>query len=164
MEITELFDLALIGLNHFSIFGVKHSATRAIFPYRARGCGAGCSMVFSRSLVIFKLSLIASNATKIRFVALKYETAYEIGSHLVCTQQTQNICIKFVQRRPNVFDVGPTLYKWYTNVLWLLGSRHRKAFNILYNVLGGGGGGVSPLGTCSETTLKFKHIYVVSYL
>ena len=37
------------------------------------------------------------------------------------TQQTQNICITFVQRRPNVFDVGPTLYKYYTNVLCLLG-------------------------------------------
>ena len=36
-------------------------------------------------------------------------------------QQTQNICITFVQRRPNVFDVGPTLYKCYTNVLRLLG-------------------------------------------
>ena len=31
----------------------------------------------------------------------------------------QNICITFVQCRPNVFDVGPTLYKWYTNVLCL---------------------------------------------
>ena len=38
------------------------------------------------------------------------------------TQQTQNICITFVQRRPNVFDVGPTLYKCYTNVLRSLGS------------------------------------------
>ena len=37
------------------------------------------------------------------------------------TQQTQNICITFVQRRPNVYDVGPTLYKSYTNVLCLLG-------------------------------------------
>ena len=36
-------------------------------------------------------------------------------------QQTQNICTTFVQRRPNVFDVGPTLYKCYTNVLCLLG-------------------------------------------
>ena len=27
------------------------------------------------------------------------------------SQQTQNICIAFVQRRPNVEDVGPTLYK-----------------------------------------------------
>ena len=36
------------------------------------------------------------------------------------TQQTQNICITFVQRRPNVFDVGPTLYKYYANVLRLL--------------------------------------------
>ena len=26
-------------------------------------------------------------------------------------QQTQNICITFIQHRPNVFDVGPTLYK-----------------------------------------------------
>ena len=26
-------------------------------------------------------------------------------------QKTQNICIKFIQRRPNVFDVGPTLHK-----------------------------------------------------
>ena len=53
MEITELFDLALIGLNRFSIFGVEHSVTRAIFPYhayRARGFGAGGSMVLSRSL------------------------------------------------------------------------------------------------------------------
>ena len=32
----------------------------------------------------------------------------------MCSQQTQNICITVVQRRPNVFDVGPTLYKWYT--------------------------------------------------
>ena len=36
------------------------------------------------------------------------------------TQRAQNICITFIQRRPNVFDVGPTLYKCYTNVLCLL--------------------------------------------
>ena len=27
------------------------------------------------------------------------------------SQQTQDICITFIQRRPNVFDVGPTLHK-----------------------------------------------------
>ena len=37
------------------------------------------------------------------------------------SQQTQNMCITFVQRRPNVFDMGPTLYKCHTNVLRLLG-------------------------------------------
>ena len=37
------------------------------------------------------------------------------------TQKTQYICITFVQRLPNVFAVGPTLYKCYTNVLPLLG-------------------------------------------
>ena len=26
-------------------------------------------------------------------------------------QQTQNICITFIQRRPNIFYVGPTLHK-----------------------------------------------------
>ena len=35
-------------------------------------------------------------------------------------QQTQNICITFIQCRRNVFDVGPTLYKCYTNALCLL--------------------------------------------
>ena len=33
----------------------------------------------------------------------------------------QNISIKFVQRRPSVFDVGPTLYKCYRFFLCLLG-------------------------------------------
>ena len=36
------------------------------------------------------------------------------------SQEAQHICITFIQRRPNVFDVGPTLYKCYTNVLCLL--------------------------------------------
>ena len=43
------------------------------------------------------------------------------------SQQTQDICITFIQRRPNVFDVGPTLYKCYTNVLCLLGWRWARA-------------------------------------
>ena len=36
-------------------------------------------------------------------------------------RQTQNICIPFIQSRPNVFEVGPTLYTCFTNVLCLLG-------------------------------------------
>ena len=36
-------------------------------------------------------------------------------------QWTQNICIAFVHCWTNVEDVGPTLYKFYTNVLCLLG-------------------------------------------
>ena len=38
------------------------------------------------------------------------------------TPATQNICITFVQCWTTVEDVGPTLYKCYTNVLCLLGS------------------------------------------
>ena len=41
---------------------------------------------------------------------------------LTTTQQTQNIRITFIQRRPNVFDVGPTLHKCYANILCLLGN------------------------------------------
>ena len=36
------------------------------------------------------------------------------------SKQTQNICITFIQRRVNVFAVGPTLYKCFKNVLRLL--------------------------------------------
>ena len=50
-------------------------------------------------------------------------------------QQTQNICITFVQRRPNVFDVGPTLYKCYTNVLCLLKERPKTVS--LWGYMGG---------------------------
>ena len=39
-------------------------------------------------------------------------------------QQTQNICITFIQCWTNVEDVGPTFYKCYTNVLCLLGRGH----------------------------------------
>ena len=35
---------------------------------------------------------------------------------------TQNIFIAFIQRLPNVFDVGPAMYKCYTNILCLLGT------------------------------------------
>ena len=34
------------------------------------------------------------------------------------TQQTQNICIRFVQCWVNVEDVGPTLYKSYEEGSW----------------------------------------------
>ena len=37
----------------------------------------------------------------------------------------KTFCITFVQRRPNVFDVGPALYKCYTNVLRLLRRKYR---------------------------------------
>ena len=44
----------------------------------------------------------------------------------VNSQQKQNICITFIQCRPNVFDVGPTWYKCFANVLCLLGMSYIK--------------------------------------
>ena len=35
----------------------------------------------------------------------------------VTAQQTQNICITFIQCWANVEDVGPTLYKCYANAV-----------------------------------------------
>ena len=34
-----------------------------------------------------------------------------LGQESPPAQQAQNICITFIQRQPNVFDIGPTLYK-----------------------------------------------------
>ena len=52
----------------------------------------------------------------------------------VVTQQTQNICITFVQLWPNVSDVVPALYKCYrsTNVLCLLGRRCHHGNSLVY--------------------------------
>ena len=41
----------------------------------------------------------------------------------ITTQQTQNICITLVQCWTNVEDVGPTLYKCYTNIFGFAGKR-----------------------------------------
>ena len=51
------------------------------------------------------------------------------------SQQTQNICIPFAQRRPNVFDVGPTLHKCYTNVLfyWVISRTHCQIIQLRNN-------------------------------
>ena len=46
---------------------------------------------------------------------------FRLFSAPIHTKQSQNICMTFVQRRHNVFDVGQTLYKRHTNVLCLLG-------------------------------------------
>ena len=50
------------------------------------------------------------------------------------TQLTQNISITFAQCWTNVEDVGPTLYKCYTNVVCLLGI---AADLVLLNTAGG---------------------------
>ena len=58
-----------------------------------------------------QIRLITMKSSQTRWVCLNTNAS---------PQLKQNICITFIQRRPNVFDVGPTLYKCYTNVLCLL--------------------------------------------
>ena len=50
------------------------------------------------------------------------------------SQQTQNICITYIQRRLNVFDADPTLYKCHTNVLCLLGYHHKSGYDLVNNL------------------------------
>ena len=52
---------------------------------------------------------------------------------------TKHACVQHcVQRRPNVFDVGPTLYKCYTNILCLLGfdSQKQSSNPLIFDVFG----------------------------
>ena len=63
---------------------------------------------------------------------------------VAAAQQTQNICITFEQRRPNVFDVGQTLYKCYTNALCLLGLDRRL---------------IKVLASYSHTTRKYSKLF-----
>ena len=51
-------------------------------------------------------------------VTIYYREVY--NRHLGATQQTQNICITFVQCWTNVEDIGTTLFKCYTSDLCLL--------------------------------------------
>ena len=53
---------------------------------------------------------------------VRWEFDWYIEKKLGATQQTQNICITFVQCWTNVEDFGPTFYKCYTHVLCLLSN------------------------------------------
>ena len=51
---------------------------------------------------------------------------------------SRHICITFIQCWPNVEDVGPTLYKCYTNVLCSLGyyqQTQHTFVQLLYSTL-----------------------------
>ena len=50
---------------------------------------------------------------------------------LITAQWTQNISITFVYCWPNVEDLGPTLYKCYTQVLCLLGAEKVRWINVI---------------------------------
>ena len=59
----------------------------------------------------------------------RIEASGEVNRHQIF-QRTQNICITFIQCWANVEDIGPALYKCYTNVLCLLGCWCRIPIDI----------------------------------
>ena len=71
---------------------------------------------------------------------------------LAVSKQTQNLCITFVQRRPNVLDARQTLYTFYNNVLSSLGwgrVRYLSVTEVPHNIesLGLSGEGSSAVKT-----------------
>ena len=64
---------------------------------------------------------------------MKANHANNTSVYTATTQQTQRICVTFMKCRINVEDVGPTLYKNYTNVLCLLRSALLESITILEN-------------------------------
>ena len=58
--------------------------------------------------IIINIGLPSRN-TVLNSPALNIALSQQSLSYM--SQQTQNICITFIQRRPSVFDVGPALYK-----------------------------------------------------
>ena len=92
---------------HLELAGCHYPQTLGNFPVNLRVNSAGWSPV------CWQVSRMLKNQSK----RIKLTS---VGSNYYSStaQQTQNICIKFVQHRPNIFDVGPTLYKCYANVLF----------------------------------------------
>ena len=124
----------LVGLrlvSHVSIYTFSFIISQRKFESKSRQ--------MTRSIVIpSKLRLIwkldnervkwvnwLRSIIKRRYIANSFERRYLANSFAIPAQQAQNVCITFIQRRPNVFEIGPTLYKSYTNVVCLLGEHIR---------------------------------------
>ena len=74
------------------------------------------------------------------------------------SKQTQNNCITFVQRRPNV--VGPMLYKCYTNVLFSLGHWCLTLFQIIMSYCTFQKNNVPKLGQCTNILIPGNVVLV----
>ena len=72
----------------------------------------GLFQVFATKLLVY-LVLAYSVWLNCIFSARRLPSTDELHVALISVALT-NICITFIQRRPNVFDAGPTLYKCYT--------------------------------------------------
>ena len=90
-------------------------------------CGSGVADV-GPTLKQYKTRVSYFLEYMFKQITFKFTNKYTTKKNRICvigkgahSKQTQNISITFVQRRPNVFDVGPALYKCYRNVLCLLG-------------------------------------------
>ena len=68
--------------------------------------------------------ITSQNCKKIKQIVLIMPNAWGYSSKTIFryfSVNTKHLYIPFIQRRPNVLDVSPTLYKCYTDVLCLLG-------------------------------------------
>ena len=79
-------------------------------------CSLACNQIVLSLMVIFCFYMVSDrNWVDVSYCIIAIERCAAIPVN------TQSICITFVQCWTNVEDVGPTLYKCYTNALCLLG-------------------------------------------
>ena len=80
------------------------------------------------------------------------------------TQQTQDICITFIQRRPNVFDVGPTLHEviqMFTECQYkLLGSSSFQIHAVIQSVCLQASDQVGVRAKCFELLTHVAQVYM----
>ena len=82
---------------------------RIVDPKNENGAGLSCHQSKEHSLSIFR----DQSCWPVQMVVQLGGTRMlpDLAQH----SKHKNICITFLQRRPKVFDVGPTLHKCYTN-------------------------------------------------
>ena len=111
----------ILRLAHTLIYVHEESTSRPIHPYPTRNPRL-LTAAYS-SICIHTANNLTSDSSIFVYMNSQLPPAPSSGHP---TQQTQNIFITFIQRRPNVSDVGPTFYKCYKNVLCLLGMHSNR--------------------------------------
>ena len=89
----------------------------------AHGCSTCCMQTWSLN---FDTRVIAAvSLHHVHYHSMITETLYAI-------QQTQKIGITFIQCWANVEDVGPTLYKCYSDALCLMGYNNNNCCKLIF--------------------------------
>ena len=117
-------DQYLYGISYYSCMLFIHSPDSwLMMVQRVHGQQQGVNLhhlIYASWICLYIVPLYMTLSYP-RWYVVNISILYQWLRIIVPFQQTQHICIPFIQCRPNVSDAGPTLYKCYTNVFCLLG-------------------------------------------